>query len=193
MLSPFRRRIRAISDRWVRSSRLKPARKRVQSAFHDFARPSEELTIGNIVALRYEVLRKLGFGTTATVWLVRELRHVCTKRTSWIMLAYAQVADRKDAVPVQRPDGLQRAVVLELLGHSVVDLIEERGFYWEIRHKHSPLSSLRRIVTDMATAVEFVHAKGIIHRDCAIHARKVTGLTYFRYPAGKFPVPTIHV
>lgn len=40
------------------------------------------MTIGDVYYGKYQVLGKLGFGTTATVWLAEDLRYVLSPTSS---------------------------------------------------------------------------------------------------------------
>jgi eukaryotic-like serine/threonine-protein kinase len=127
------------------------------------------------LAERYRVIRELGAGGMATVYLAHDLRH-----------------DRQVAIKVLRPElaavigaerflaeirttaNLQHSHILPLFDSGTAD-----GFLYYVmpyvegeslrnrlvREKQLPVHEAVRIATEIAAALEYAHRHGVIHRD----------------------------
>src|SRR5262245_12116522 len=131
--------------------------------------------LAGAVADRYRILRSLGSGGMATVYLARDLRH-----------------DREVAIKVMRPElaaslGTERFLrEIRLVAHlqhphilALVDSGEAGGLLYYVtpflsagslrdrlsRERELPLAETVRLLREIAGALDHAHAQGIIHRD----------------------------
>ncbi|KAG6834277.1 hypothetical protein H0H93_010730, partial [Arthromyces matolae] len=137
--------------------------------------------IGETLRSRYQIVGKLGYGVTSTVWLARDLtgcRHVALKifvRSSTLgqcneLAAYRRmengpvfhpgrqlVRSLLDSFTITGPDGEHQCLVHPPLWGSLQDLMDARGT--ECLTKEIVSTSIARLVH----ALDFVHKCKIIH------------------------------
>lgn len=131
--------------------------------------------LATILAECYVIGRQLGAGGMATVYLAHDVKH-----------------DREVAIKVLRPElaamlgaarFLQEIRINARLEHphilTLIDSGETDGFLWyvlpyvrgeSLRHKltrerHLPIDEVVRIAKHVASALDYAHARGVIHRD----------------------------
>jgi Tol biopolymer transport system component len=127
------------------------------------------------LAERYRIERELGQGGMATVWLAQDLKH-----------------DRKVAIKVLRPElaaviGAERFLreirTIATLQHphilGLIDSGEVQGTAYYVmpfvegeslrdrlrREKQLPIADAVRLATEVASALDYAHRRGVIHRD----------------------------
>lgn len=124
---------------------------------------------------RYEVIRELGQGATATVYLARDLRH---DRSVALKVIRPEIAGslelKRFRREIQIASGLQHPNILPLLdsgevegrpffaspyvdGASLRDVLE--------RKKTLPRDEACTIVREVAEALTYAHSHGVVHRD----------------------------
>jgi serine/threonine-protein kinase len=128
-----------------------------------------------VLAERYAISRQLGAGGMAVVYLAREVKH-----------------DREVALKVLRPElaailgaerFLQEIRISARLEHphilTLIDSGESDGFLWYVlpyvrgeslreklaREKQVSIEEAVRIATQVASALDYAHRRGVIHRD----------------------------
>jgi energy-coupling factor transporter ATP-binding protein EcfA2 len=123
----------------------------------------------------YRVLRLLAQGGMGRVYLAQDMR---LGRVVALKMAHAELADRAEA----RAQFLVEARASARLAHPnvvpVFDVGEHLGAPWaayefvegrtlkqRLREGPLPLAEARRVMTEIASAVEAAHADGIVHRD----------------------------
>jgi serine/threonine-protein kinase len=131
---------------------------------------------GNILNERYRLVRPLGQGSQAFVWVAEHLAlgsHVAVK------LIDPELAKQEDARERFRREAtaaakLRSAHVVQIIDHGiegdqpfiVMELLEGEDLFQRLdRVGHLPLQQVSRIVTQVARALMRAHAEGIIHRD----------------------------
>ncbi|KAJ3553203.1 hypothetical protein NPX13_g10938 [Xylaria arbuscula] len=142
--------------------------------------------IGELLRERYQIVGKLGFGTTSTVWLARDLRgrqHVALKlfvnseamgkQLDRELAIYKRISSsstnhrgrgavRKllDSFDVTDPDGRHQCLVHPLLGESVLI------FFYRNPVRRLPAPVLAFILHRLFLALDFLHTEcQIIHTD----------------------------
>ena len=143
--------------------------------------------IGDRIHDRYQIFHKLGFGSFSTVWLAKDLklaRYVSLKivaadqtpNSSEIRLLYHLELKRKPSISLGRappgsefvlqvldqfqihgPNGTHLCIVGELLGPSIVEVM---GY---LNKGRLPLDVARKVASQVAQGVAFLHACGIVH------------------------------
>ncbi len=123
----------------------------------------------------YRVLRLLAQGGMGRVYLAQDMR---LGRVVALKMAHAELAERAEA----RAQFLVEARATARLAHPnvvpVFDVGEHLGAPWaayefvegrtlkqRLREGPLPLAEARRVMTEIASAVEAAHADGIVHRD----------------------------
>lgn len=137
--------------------------------------------LGEIFHARYQVLAKLGFGTTSTVWLCRDLQKDCystmkicitgqgidneVKISEQISSVIAEHPGRErlrmvlDNFKVAGPHGSHECLIFAPLGLTYTDfrtLFPERGLSKEI---------LQQTLAMLILALDFLHQIGVVHTD----------------------------
>ncbi|KAH0578851.1 hypothetical protein H2248_003043 [Termitomyces sp. 'cryptogamus'] len=140
--------------------------------------------IGDVIHSNYQVLYKVGFGTTSTLWICRDLRsnaYVCMKS---MVCDYSSVGREieayrliSEAVETSRLVG--QRFVRQALDHFEIQ-IEDRRYHFLI---HEPLGltvhmlahdvedgvlsilSVKFFARDVLRALEFIHSAHIVHAD----------------------------
>ncbi|KAF7307322.1 Protein kinase [Mycena indigotica] len=141
--------------------------------------------IGDIFANgRYEVMDKLGFGYSSTIWLVRDLTTATyaslkilearrtVSPTELVVLKHLEAtfnAEEEGSKHVVRmldhfvhegPNGAHMCIVQELLVPALaVDIVMYDG------HSCLPVATASRIVGQLLLAVDYLHKRGIAHGD----------------------------
>ncbi len=131
--------------------------------------------LATALADRYAIDRQIGAGGMATVYLARDLRH-----------------DREVALKVLRPEigaalgagrFLQEIKISAQLDHprilTLIDSGETEGFVWYVlpyvrgeslrqkldREKQLSIEEATKIATQVASALDYAHRRGVVHRD----------------------------
>jgi len=140
--------------------------------------------IGEVYNRRYRVLRKLGWGHFATVWLVEDLNSQNKHRALKIVKSaseYTEAAldeieiltkitqnDPKNDKHVvhlldhfnhRGPNGKHVCMVFEALGCSLLDLIKRTNY------EGLPLPVVKRITKQLLVGLDYTHSLQIIHTD----------------------------
>src|SRR5687767_2616908 len=137
---------------------------------------SEEIpTLGGALAGRYNIEREIGRGATATVWLAEDIRH--SRRVAIKLLKpelAAMLGTDRFLLEIEIVAGLSHPHILPLFdsgdangvpyyvmpyiaGESLRGLMD--------RQPQLPIAEVVRYGRDIAGALDFAHAQGVIHRD----------------------------
>src|SRR5687768_15341290 len=137
---------------------------------------SEEIpTLGGALAGRYNIEREIGRGATATVWLAEDIRH--SRRVAIKLLKpelAAMLGTDRFLREIEIVAGLSHPDILQLFdsgdangvpyyvmpyvaGESLRGLMD--------RQSKLPIHDVIRYGRDIAGALDFAHAQGVIHRD----------------------------
>src|SRR5690606_19569843 len=124
---------------------------------------------------RYRLERELGQGGMATVYLAQDLRHdrqvaikVLRPELAAVIGAERFLAEIKTTANLQHPH------ILPLFDSGVVEgtvfyampFVEGESLRDRIaREKQLPVADAVRIATEVASALDYAHRKGVIHRD----------------------------
>jgi eukaryotic-like serine/threonine-protein kinase len=124
---------------------------------------------------RYLLERELGRGAMATVWLARE---VGSQQPVAIKAMHPQLASALDSKRFIREMGIAAALEHPLIvplsdsGNAggvlyyIMPYVEGESLYQRLqRDRRLPLDDALRIALDVATALGYAHAKGVLHRD----------------------------
>ena len=144
---------------------------------------SAALTEGRILAGRFELVRLLGAGGLAEVWVARDLRaggEVAIKALHAHLVADEGLAERfRRELGVTR--GLSHAGIVrvfDLYEHAeqgvrrpffAMELLRGRPLSEALRAGPFPLDEARRIAREIALALEHAHRAGVVHRDLKPH------------------------
>jgi serine/threonine-protein kinase len=131
--------------------------------------------LSSALAGRYEIDRELGHGGMATVYLARDLRHhrkvavkVLEPELAAALGGERFLAEIKTTANLQHPhvvplhdsgesDGLLYYVMPFVEGESLRDRLT--------RERQLPIDDAVRIAREVADALEYAHAQGVVHRD----------------------------
>ncbi len=137
------------------------------------ADPLSRLTAA--LADRYRILRELGQGGMATVYLAQDLRHdrkvalkVLRPELSAILGAGRFLAEIKTTANLQHPHILSLFDSGEADGlvYYVMPFVEGESLRDRLNREHQlPVEEAVRIAREVADALGYAHAAGIIHRD----------------------------
>jgi Tol biopolymer transport system component/tRNA A-37 threonylcarbamoyl transferase component Bud32 len=138
--------------------------------------PSTPLTrFGAALSDRYRILRELGQGGMATVYLAEDLRHdrkvavkVLRPELSAILGANRFLAEIKTTANLQHPHILSLFDSGEADGqvYYVMPFVEGESLRDRLNREHQlPVDEAVRIAREIADALGYAHAAGIIHRD----------------------------
>ncbi|MGE0159296.1 MAG: serine/threonine-protein kinase [Gemmatimonadales bacterium] len=124
---------------------------------------------------RYRIVRELGEGGTATVYLADDLRHsrkvalkVLKPELAAVVGADRFLAEVKTTASLQHPhilplfdsgeaDGYLYYAMPYVVGESLRDRLDREG--------QLPVDEATRIASDVAAALDYAHRSGVIHRD----------------------------
>ena len=124
---------------------------------------------------RYEIEREIGAGGMATVYLARDVRH--DRRVALKVLKpelAAVIGAERFLVEIKITANLQHPHVLPLHDSGLVDgtvfyvmpYVEGESLRARIaREKQLPIDAALRITTEVASALDYAHRHGVIHRD----------------------------
>jgi len=140
----------------------------------------DEARPGRTLAGRYRLIGKLGGGGAASVWRAEDLQTQAVVALKLLHPKYrahltvrdrlareADLLSRFDHPNVARALGfgfehVQPYFVMELIeGCSIQDELAERS----LANRHFEPEELARIIQQLASAVEYAHAQGVVHRD----------------------------
>lgn len=131
--------------------------------------------LGAALEGRYTLMRELGAGGMATVWLARDLRHhrevalkVLRPELTAVLGAERFLAEIRLTARLDHPhiltlidsgeaDGLLFYVLPYVRGESLRARID--------REKQLPVAEAVRLMQQAASALSFAHAQGVVHRD----------------------------
>jgi len=139
--------------------------------------------IGDVLHSKYQVLYKLGYGTTATIWMCRDLHrdeYVCMKSMvcdytsvqreikAYETLSNVPKADRLmgerytrqavDHFELRRGDRDYHFLIHEPLGVSV-------QFFLDLSGGSLPIYYVKELASQMLHALHFIHSAQVIHAD----------------------------
>ncbi len=141
--------------------------------------PSEAERLTEALAGRYRIEREIGAGGMATVFLAHDVRH---DRDVALKLLRRELAEIMGTERFVREVGIAAALahpgivpVLDsgsvelgglVLPYYVMPFLREESLRDRIaRERQLPLDEAIRIARDVAEAIDFAHARGIVHRD----------------------------
>jgi serine/threonine-protein kinase len=134
------------------------------------------IAAGRLLSGRYRLVRPIGVGSQASVWVAEHLALSNEVAVKLIDPALAQKEDmrerfRREATAAAQ---LRSAHVVQILDHGidgdqpfiVMELLEGEDLYDRLRHRGrlTPYET-SKIVTQVARALTRAHAAGIVHRD----------------------------
>ncbi|HWA56411.1 MAG TPA: protein kinase [Gemmatimonadales bacterium] len=135
--------------------------------------PVEEL--GALFAPRYRIIREVGGGTAASVWVAEDTRHgrevaikVLRKEYSAGFAAERFLQEIEIAARLQHPHIVPLLDSGEAGGHLylVMPFVEGESLRQRlVREGRLPVADVIRIMSDVADALAYAHAKGVVHRD----------------------------
>ena len=125
---------------------------------------------------RYVIERELGRGGMATVYLARDLRH---RRQVAIKVLHPELAavlgaerflarDRahRDAAAPAHPAAVRLAASADGLLYYVMPYVEGETLRARLeRERQLPVDDAVRIAREVADALDYAHAHGVVHRD----------------------------
>ncbi|KAG7151020.1 Serine/threonine-protein kinase SRPK like [Verticillium longisporum] len=140
------------------------------------------MRIGQVIQDRYQIVAKLGYGTSSTVWLSRDLRaqkywalkvHINGLRSNQELKVYRHLADingedhpgqeyvrrLEDAFKLKGPDGEHDVFVMTPLGMSLRSLQEMQKD--DVFQKNLVMSVLDQALLGLA----FLHEANVVHTD----------------------------
>ncbi|KAL3458913.1 kinase-like domain-containing protein [Aspergillus heterothallicus] len=138
------------------------------------------VSIGQVFASRYQVVSKLGYGTSSTVWLCRDVEKgsfntlkVCTSgqrpgseiAVSTLLTNAQEHPGKKmvrtvlDSIKVSGPSGNHTCLVYQPLGMSFTE------FQQLLPEKTLPKELAQRTVQLILIALVFLHENGVVHTD----------------------------
>ncbi|KAJ9253104.1 hypothetical protein DTO207G8_4405 [Paecilomyces variotii] len=165
-----------------------PPTKRIEEELLPSYRPEDyyPVYIGEIFRSRYQVVCKLGYGTSSTVWLCRDLWNkqyltlkVCVragrKNHEITISNYLKNQNRAlnhpgrkrvriviDCFDIHGPHGTHNCLLYETLGQSYTDLISSLP---DGDRNSLPKDLLQRGVTLLLMALDYLHEAGVVHTD----------------------------
>jgi serine/threonine-protein kinase SRPK3 len=141
--------------------------------------------IGEVFNHRYRVCRKLGFGCTSTVWLVKDISkdRFCAMKVLSAKAydgnadlfeldildhlhkadpshpGHAHILQLLDSFDHPGPEGLHRCLVFPVMGESLVTYVQK---YDECC---IPNQVLKKLTAQLLFALDYAHSNGVIHTD----------------------------
>ncbi|KAG6902038.1 hypothetical protein C0995_005248 [Termitomyces sp. Mi166 len=161
-----------------------PISKNVEEELWDWYTPQSfyPVRLGDIIHSKYQVLYKLGYGTTSTLWICRDLHrdeYVCMKSMVCDYPSVEREVKTYEALSDQRTSGLiGRHLVRQALDHFELE-IEDRNYNFLIHEPLGlsvelfrttgkgtlPILYVRILARQMLHALEFIHSANIVHGD----------------------------
>ncbi|MCU1474017.1 serine/threonine-protein kinase [Amnibacterium sp.] len=139
---------------------------------------NDEPAPGDVLGGRYEILEELGRGGMATVYKGRDLRLSRKVAVKVFRGGFADAMDpRRTAQEMRLLAGVDHPSIVSVLDASnddgrfgtylVMELVVGDDLGALLKRARGPLSAdfARRIVADVASALELLHSKGVVHRD----------------------------
>ncbi|MFN2316827.1 MAG: serine/threonine-protein kinase, partial [Gemmatimonadales bacterium] len=127
------------------------------------------------LADRYRIERELGAGGMATVYLAQDLKHdrqvavkVLRPELAAVIGAERFLAEIKTTANLQHPHilPLHDSGVADSFLYYVMPFVEGESLRDRLtREKQLPIGDAVRIATEVASALDYAHRRGIIHRD----------------------------
>src|SRR4051812_18773316 len=158
----------------------------------------DEPAPGDVLGGRYEILGELGRGGMATVYRGRDLRLSRKVAVKVFRDGFAEAVDpRRTSQEMHLLAGVDHPAIVSVLDASngdgrfgsylVMELVVGDDLGALLARARGPLSAdfARRIVGDVASALELLHGQGVVHRDvkpgnilvCAGAAQNPQGVT----------------
>jgi tRNA A-37 threonylcarbamoyl transferase component Bud32 len=138
----------------------------------------DEPAPGEVLGGRYEILEELGRGGMATVYKGRDLRLSRKVAVKVFRGGFADAVDpRRTAQEMRLLAGVDHPAIVSVLDASdgdgrfgtylVMELVVGDDLGALLKRARGPLSAdfARRIVADVASALELLHGQGVVHRD----------------------------
>ncbi|MDH2444477.1 serine/threonine-protein kinase [Amnibacterium sp. CER49] len=138
----------------------------------------DEPGAGDVLGGRYEILGELGRGGMATVYRGRDLRLERQVAVKVFRGGYADAVDpRRTAQEMHLLAGVDHPSVVSVLDASdgdgsfgtflVMELVEGADLGALLKRARGPLDAdlVRRVVADIASALDMLHRQGVVHRD----------------------------
>ena len=142
------------------------------------ARGTDEPAPGDVLGGRYEILEELGRGGMATVYKGRDLRLSRKVAVKVFRGGFADAVDpRRTGQEMRLLAGVNHPAIVSVLDASngdgrfgtylVMELVVGDDLGALLKRARGALSAdfARRIVADVASALELLHGQGVVHRD----------------------------
>ncbi|HET6824511.1 MAG TPA: protein kinase [Amnibacterium sp.] len=142
------------------------------------SRGTDEPAPGDVLGGRYEILEELGRGGMATVYKGRDLRLSRKVAVKVFRGGFADAVDpRRTGQEMRLLAGVNHPAIVSVLDASngdgrfgtylVMELVVGDDLGALLKRARGPLSAdfARRIVADVASALELLHGQGVVHRD----------------------------
>src|SRR3954465_14133800 len=134
------------------------------------------ITPGRILNERYRLIRPIGHGSQASVWVAEHLALTTTVAVKLIdpELAKKEAARERFRREATAAAQLRSAHVVQILDHGidgtqpfiVMELLDGEDLFERLAHRNRlTLRETAKIVTQVARALARAHAAGIVHRD----------------------------
>jgi serine/threonine-protein kinase len=133
------------------------------------------VALAEALAERYRLERELGRGGMATVWLARDLKHdrrvalkVLRPELAAVLGADRFLQEITTTANLQHPHILPLFDSGEIAGQLfyAMPYVEGESLRERLRReKHLPITDSIRIASEVATALDYAHRHGVIHRD----------------------------
>ncbi|PSK44198.1 Protein kinase dsk1 [Elsinoe australis] len=141
--------------------------------------------LGDVLAGRYKIFRKLGHGSQSTVWLARDLR--CSKCVAVKVPTavdchvlepshHPNTSSLLDRFVLESPNGKHECIVLEPLGRTLRAVIDQSleikfgsddsgEYYARYNPHHWTIALARDFCRQVIIALDSLHSQGTAHRD----------------------------
>src|SRR5262245_46885981 len=136
-----------------------------------------EIKAGRILSERYRLIRPIGHGSQASVWVAE---HLALQTNVAVKMIDPELAKKESARERFRREAtaaaqLRSAHVVQILDHGidggdqpfiVMELLDGEDLFERLAHRgRLPLRETSRIVTQVGRALSRAHQAGIVHRD----------------------------